>query len=69
MPKWMKTMLMWIFIFPIVVTAFLIITDYFSGEPIELSSYLPNLLGFATGGIFVGFVMYHIQKLKKENRK
>ncbi|MFC0561468.1 hypothetical protein [Halalkalibacter alkalisediminis] len=66
MPKLIKTMLFWIIVFPVIVTTLLILTDYFSGEPIEMVSYLPNLLGFATGGIFIGFIMYQVKNLKYE---
>lgn len=66
MPKWIKTMLFWILIFPVLVTTLLVITDYYSGKPIEMASYLPNLLGSATGGIFIGFIMYQVKKLNSE---
>ncbi|SER80275.1 hypothetical protein [Salipaludibacillus aurantiacus] len=61
-----KTMLFWFIVFPLAVTALLIIFDYFLGQPIEAVSYLPNLLGLATGGLIIGFVMYQVKKLKYE---
>lgn len=66
MHKWIKTILFWILIFPILATSLLIIIDYFVGESTELYSYLPHLLGFATGGFFIGFIMYQVKKLKSE---
>ncbi|UTR10350.1 hypothetical protein MM300_21170 [Evansella sp. LMS18] len=69
MSKFAKTMLSWIILFPILTTSILIVIDYFRGTPIEITSYLPNLLGFATGGILVGFVAYNAQKLQEENKK
>ncbi|OIJ20760.1 hypothetical protein BKP45_08145 [Anaerobacillus alkalidiazotrophicus] len=69
MNKFVKTALTWIIIFPILTTTLLIITDYFKDESIEITSYLPNILGFAVGGLFVGFVMYQLQKLQDENNK
>ncbi|OIJ17963.1 hypothetical protein BKP45_20630 [Anaerobacillus alkalidiazotrophicus] len=66
MSKFLKTMLFWVLIFPILATAISILISYFRGAPIEASSYLSNLLGFAVGGIVIGFVMYNVQKLKEE---
>ncbi|MBB5171875.1 hypothetical protein [Texcoconibacillus texcoconensis] len=59
-----KIMLSWAIIFPILPTVVLIVIDYFKGVPIELTYYLPSFLGFAVGGILVGFVMYQVQKLR-----
>ncbi|KHF38908.1 hypothetical protein [Halalkalibacter okhensis] len=64
MPKWGKTMFFWVIIFPVLVTSLLITMDYLSGDPIKPFSYIPNLLGFATGGIFIGLIMYQVKKLK-----
>ncbi|WP_017726199.1 hypothetical protein [Halalkalibacterium ligniniphilum] len=65
MPTWLKTMLFWVIVLPVMVTAMLIGVDHLRGEHIELISYVPNLLGFATGGIFVGFVMHQVKKLRE----
>lgn len=57
-------MLFWLLLFPLVTTILLIGIDSLRGESIKLTAYLPHLAGSAVGGIFIGFIMYQVQKLK-----
>ncbi|WP_096186542.1 hypothetical protein [Evansella halocellulosilytica] len=65
MPKWIIPMLTGVVFIPVGVVAAIIITDYLFREPVNPLSYLPHLLGLATGGLLVGFVLYQIKKLKE----
>jgi hypothetical protein len=58
--------LSWIVLFPLVTTTLIIVIDYFKGNSIEFTSYLPGLFGFAVGGIFTSILMYYVQKLKEK---
>ncbi|GAA0497744.1 hypothetical protein GCM10008986_25940 [Salinibacillus aidingensis] len=68
MSEFVKTMLVWIIIFPILTTTLSIVIDYFRGLSIEVISYLPNLLGFAIGGVLIGFLRYYLQQKSKEEK-
>ncbi|SER88630.1 hypothetical protein SAMN05444126_10824 [Salisediminibacterium halotolerans] len=63
MSNFAKTMLFWLIAFPILTTVLIIIIDYFRGITIEVTSYWPNVLGLAVGGILVGFVHFNAKKL------
>ncbi|WP_062047124.1 hypothetical protein [Bacillus sp. JCM 19034] len=65
MSRLMKSMLLWMTVFPLTVISLLLLIDNISGEPIKPVSYLPNFLGFALGGLFIGFILYHVKKFKQ----
>ncbi len=60
MPRWLLPMFLCVVVIPIVVTGMQMFLD---GGGKDLSSYLPGLLGYATGGLVVGFVLFQIRKL------
>lgn len=68
MSEFVKTMLVWVIIFPILTTTLSILFDYFRGLSIEVISYFPLLSGFATGGILIGFLRYYLQQKSKEEK-
>lgn len=67
MSKGLKTMLFWSLGFPVIITIFRIITDYFLGRDIEMFTYSTVFLGIAAGGlIFAGPLNYYIAKSREE---
>lgn len=69
MPKWFLPMFAGVVLIPIGATAIKILFDYFSGEFLSFSYYVPTLLGFATGGIIIGFTLYQVRKLNDKEKQ
>lgn len=67
MSKGLKIMLFWSLIFPVIITIFRIITDYFLSREIELLAYSAVFLGIAAGGLlFIGPLNYFISTSKEQ---
>ncbi|MBM7095104.1 hypothetical protein JSY36_04970 [Bacillus sp. H-16] len=64
MSSFAKMMVWYVVGLPVFVTVMLVLTDVFRGREVGLVSYVPNLLGVATGGIIAGFVMHNVKKLR-----
>lgn len=65
MPALFKTMLFWVFVFPVISTFITWSIHRFRGEIHEITYYVPQVLGAATAGIMFGFIFFQIKKLRE----
>ncbi|UTR06945.1 hypothetical protein MM326_02630 [Alkalihalobacillus sp. LMS6] len=69
MPKKGSIFLFSVIIFPLVVTSLLTLYRFIAGREVGLEQFLSNFLGYAVGGLFVGFIWYNIKKLDQYDKR
>ncbi|MFS0785268.1 hypothetical protein ABC345_02670 [Shouchella sp. 1P09AA] len=69
MPKKGPIFLFCVIIFPLVVTLLLTLYRFIAGREVGMEQILSNFLGYAVGGLFVGFIWYNIKKLDQYGKK